>query len=298
MTIDDGQPAHEWLRVKSLGTDPSGLRSSDLPARYDLFIGAVGYETRARFVLEWLGASAQSVLGLVFDSHQLFEFQANLDAYQSKGASTPTLDSRVVYKTVQEHLAEAAQVAADGPLRVACDISVLDRTRIAATIMALTDYSEPIDVDFLYAPAAYVPPPTTEPPLVVRNPVHERLTGWTMEPSLPIALIIGLGYEREKAVGAVEFLEPAATVVFVPSGTDDRYGAAVAAANTALWSVHEPDAQIPYDVLDPFGTFTLLESLIFGLKERYRPVVVPFGPKIFSVTSILASLVHAPDVAV
>lgn len=286
----------DWMSVSRLANGVRPLDQTDLQERYDLFIGAVGYEARARSVLEWLQGRYETAVGLVFDHNQVLDFEANLAAFSSANAELPLVTARVAYKTIADRI-DALQVG-DRPRRIACDVSVLDRTRLASVIMAISDSSTPLDVDFVYSCAEFDREPTAEPPLVIRNPVHERLAGWSADPVAPVALIVGLGLEEEKAVGAVDFLEPALTWAFEPQSSSQEYNDAIATANAALWSIHPPDGRVPYQVLDPFGTFETLEVLLFGLRASFRPVIVPFGPKVFGVCAILAALVHAPDVAV
>jgi len=47
-----------------------------------------------------------------------------------------------------------------------------------------------------------------------------------------------------------------------------------------------------YRVQDPFDCFAKVESLVYGLSQTRNPVLLPFGPKLFSLTSLLVALLY------
>jgi hypothetical protein len=128
--------------------------------------------------------------------------------------------------------------------------------------------------------------------------VVETFAGWTTEPSAPPVVILGLGYERDKAVGIVEYIEPGEVWAFKPYGEDSRYDTELKRANQAFWELLPEDHIIEYCVDRPFECFTNLESLIYGTLRLGRPILVPFGPKIFSACCFLIACVYHPKLAV
>jgi hypothetical protein len=177
----------------------------------------------------------------------------------------------------------------------------MSRTRLAAVVVEAYNYCSERDsvvVDVLYAPAAFAKPPTHEPPVAVSEAAAPEIAGWWSDPGTPAAVIVGLGYEVGKAVGALEYFEPGAAWAFVPSGDDSRYDQEVDKANRTLWSFVPKPGRLPYKVMRPFECLQALESLTNGLTATYRPILVPFGPKIFAVCAVLVGLQHQPDVAV
>ena len=59
----------------------------------------------------------------------------------------------------------------------------------------------------------------------------------------------------------------------------------------------EEDRQWGYALYRPYECFHMLESLAYGLLRTRRPVILPFGPKLFMLNSLLVASVH-PEVAV
>jgi hypothetical protein len=198
---------------------------------------------------------------------------------------------------VKELLAPAK--TASTSLRVAVDVSSFSRARLAEIMLALCDVAvqRELQVDFVYAPAVYKPASESDETITVARPVAYEFAGWPTAPESPLVGVIGLGYEPGRAVGTAEYLDADHLWGFVPTGVDDAFDRSVATANELFW-VDPRTRGARYEVLQPFSTFAKLESLAYGLGATHRVVVVPFGPKIFSVCSMLVGLLHPSVVSV
>lgn len=176
----------------------------------------------------------------------------------------------------------------------------MSRVRIASITAAL--FSEKcsfdVDVDWVYSSASFSEPPKHTTPIVKAEPVLPLFAGRPEDPEKPISAIIGIGYEYEKALGAIEFLEPANVYAFRPTRHDRRYTEAINTANASLWPVIDSERIINYSVDHPVDAFIDLESLIYGCLRDSRPVIIPFGPKVFFLCSLLVAVVHEPLVSV
>src|SRR6185369_5500856 len=117
-------------------------------------------------------------------------------------------------------------------------------------------------------------------------------------PELPPAVVIGLGYEQDKAIGIIEYIEPTMVWAFRPRGGDPRFETAVDEANSTFWDIVSPDRVIDYSVEGSLECLTLLESLISGSLSTVRPILIPFGPKIFAACCLLVASMHYPKVSV
>ncbi|MGJ5129643.1 hypothetical protein [Bradyrhizobium oligotrophicum] len=184
--------------------------------------------------------------------------------------------------------------------RMLIDISSMSRPMIASVVLALAEACKkhPLDVVFSYCPAIFTKPSDLRQPVTVSQPVIPEFAGWSNQPDKPVAAIAGLGFEFDQALGAIEFLEPAVAWTFIPYGEDVRYDRAVQNANKELLNALNPDKIIRYDVADPYRCFAELESLSYGLLDTSRPIIIPFGPKIFSLLSFLVAAIHLPHVTV
>jgi len=152
-------------------------------------------------------------------------------------------------------------------------------------------------VDFVYTLALYDPPPAEVPLNSHVGPVIGEFAGWTTDPDLGIAVIVGLGYEQDKALGAVELVQAVEIWSYIPLSPIAEYTAALKAANQTLTDAVSKDHQLPYEVADPVGLYANLESLMYGLSQRRNVILFPFGPKLFALCSILVACSY-PQAAV
>jgi hypothetical protein len=90
----------------------------------------------------------------------------------------------------------------------------------------------------------------------------------------------------------VEHLQAAEVWTFVPVSEVEAFSPALISANRTLLEGIPPNHQLTYRVQDPLDCFARLESLTFGLSQEQNPVLLPFGPKIFSLCALLVSLLN------
>src|SRR5947207_11718086 len=88
-----------------------------------------------------------------------------------------------------------------------------------------------LGVDFLYSLASFSEPPKSQPVNTHVGPISPPFAGWWTEPDRPTAAVVGLGYEEDKALGAVEHLQPGEVWVFTPQSVVAAYSPALDFAN-------------------------------------------------------------------
>lgn len=118
--------------------------------------------------------------------------------------------------------------------------------------------------------------------------VHSMFGGLVRYPRWPRKSIVGLGYEKGKALGAIEYLQLDAEFMWIPNASDTRFIEAVERPNSELLAGE--GRRIDYNVLDPHTTLIDLLSLINELKRDSNPVLLPFGPKMFFFLCLLTSM--------
>lgn len=281
-------------------TDFAGLAGSG----YTWAIGSIGYEPRAIVIATALKADCVGT-AVGFTQSQVLAYDDNRTAFSALGWETICRSDDEFVDWVRDLFAHHAAGELRGPRqrrpRVAVDISSMTRTRIAAVVQALAELPPHLQLgaDFLYAPSAYRDPETPPPAILYRAPVLPFFAGsMAMD---DVAVVLGLGYEQHKAASTIEDFGPVEVVTFVPEGTDERFLAAVMAANHGvLEGPLEPRREL-YPVADPFATFQRVEALCFEMlhsPEPRMPVLVPLGPKIFAACCMLVAALHSEDVAV
>lgn len=180
-----------------------------------------------------------------------------------------------------------------GILRIFIDVSCLSRPMIATLFAAIRSIVETrsVQLNVGYSLASYASSPSIwARPNRSICPVHPSFSGWSIEgPNSPLDIVVGLGYEKGKALGAVEYLEPRYRWVFVPESTQAEYLVEVEKHNKELITANQNRVS-HYQVLSPVDTYFALRSLVQGMARDSRPVLLPFGPKIFFALNLLVAL--------
>jgi hypothetical protein len=123
------------------------------------------------------------------------------------------------------------------------------------------------------------------------------MAGWPRSPGLPVHLVVGLGYEMGKALGAVEYIQPSQWRLFIPTSPELKYLGQVEKQNKELIEGTPKEEKFNYDVLDPMRLYLSLVSMMTPMAATTKPVLLPFGPKIFFAVCLMISL-QFPEVSV
>jgi len=266
---------------------------------FDLVVAACGYESRARFLLEHEGIRGSKNYALEFGDRRELAFDANYQFFRSAGVVCTGVSDDGVSAWMAQAVARVSKPRADGIVRVFVDISSQSRARLAGIVegLELAGKSCCVEVVFGYALGAYSAPNESIVPNLSIGPVSPRFAGWSLHPELPCALVVGLGYEEQRAMGAVEFLEPTDVWALQPRSQIDEYTDALERANAELLTSISGRHHVAYAVEDPNHTFAILNSLSLHLAGRANVVLLPSGPKILALLSLLTALVQR-DIAV
>jgi hypothetical protein len=182
-----------------------------------------------------------------------------------------------------------------GTPTVYLDVSCIPKPMIAVVLKELFLASETSVVNLVvgYVIAAYIPPPGDLPPNEDIKPIHEWFAGWPSDATATTALVVALGYERDKAEGACEYFDASETWVFVPNSPIFQYDKDVLENNKYLLNrVERIHRSLAYRVDQPANAFGQLVSIVLGLLPRANTVILPFGPKIFVPLSLIVAALY------
>lgn len=254
---------------------------------FDLAIIGFGKSTRHGYLLSQIGQTAATTIIAIttgpVDDQTVKRLKKQFDA--------AVVDSLQAEATILA-LADETARQDDRTLRVFVDVSCLSRTSMGRIFSALKEAAQVATVKLSvgYCLARYSPPPERRNPANRKvSPVHPTFSGWTAGPYRPVDVIVALGYEKGKALGAVEYLEPSRRWIFVPNSPETKFLRAVKAYNRELTS-GDVGVPIDYEVLRPRDAYFSLLSLVVGLLSEARPVLLPFGPRIFFAISLLVAM--------
>lgn len=184
-------------------------------------------------------------------------------------------------------------------VKIVLDISCMSRT-LMADIFSVVAFDLPhsrVELIALYSLAEFTLPVENKLANESIEPVNGRLAGWATPETKPTSLILGLGYEPDKAEGASEYFEPSDQWIFIPRSPIPEFLAQVNINNHNLISKTEETRLIEYDIDDPEFTYGQLELVISSLTKHSNPVLLPFGPKIFFFLCLFQCLNH-PELGV
>jgi|SRR5882724_71191 len=175
-----------------------------------------------------------------------------------------------------------------GSCRIAIDYSCMTRAWLGAFINHLFDRSSEgarVDVFFLYSPAAFSEPRYPSP-----NAIVTPLRGFCSLRAVdePVALVIGCGYEKMRATGLKEYIDPATTVLFYTDPAfDNRYPQLVIENNAGLFAEVGEKNVVRYPLQDMDSTAAMLYDRVTDLSKNFRVILAPLGVKPFSLLSML-----------
>jgi hypothetical protein len=257
----------------------------DRLARFDAVIATCGYETRSSYLCR-MGLPNATRGYAVLHTNPITEVALrNRDLYQGQGWIISDLVSAL----------DACSLQAEGnPDYAMCiDVSSMPRQALAQIVEWLTrDKVLHVKVTFAYCPADFDASAQVarrvEP--MSAAPISKFFAGELRAPSTPIGLIIGLGLEPHRAIGLIEFLEPAQTWAFVSTSLDSRFDTATAVLHQELLAPPEGPSVFKYDVRSVAQTYAALDSLVFSAGLKYRLLMAPSGPKLFTLACLLVAL--------
>lgn len=262
---------------------------------FDYGIFSVGYESRSTYFHKITKSNIERkiVVELPIINEALF----NLNSNEYKKS-----DSVILSGNIDEVTSKISQDIMENKNKIVSvffDISSFPRTYIAHILQAINNcsiyYKKKIEVNIVYVTAKFIPPATTGPIMTV-GPVTRELAGWPNDPNLPIGCIVGLGHEKGRALGILEYIEPHRIWCLSPEGDDERFIASVKGSNEGLDEL-DSCTTLDYSIFKPYQTYQHLNSLISSLLDTHRIVIVPLGPKILFAISTILAMQHYPEVS-
>jgi len=268
---------------------------------FDVVVATCGYESRAPYVISRLRSTPVTLIVFDYECAGAHSYDKNRTYFEGLPYTNllSLKDRDLPGKLVEALEHSRLSVTDDRPLRILFDVSSCSRSVMAQALLTLAAYrGRQFELTCAYALSAFDGAPEGELPSSVSEPVIGDLSGWSDDLSKPPCAVISLGFEPGRALGTIDYLEVPEVRLFMPQGPDPRFENSVRKANALLIQEAGENAVLPFDVLQPESTFQKLESLVFGLLPRFRPVIIPLGPKIFSAISMVLAIRMFPQVCV
>lgn len=256
------------------------IKNISYPSDIDILICSCGYEERCTyFASQFVLSDIPSKLVYKFNSpsddriakHESFFKEKGFEIYKTEDDA-----QKWIREPFLDHLKKYIGKKTD--LKVAIDISSMTRSWYAALMKTITQYDMPYSKIYCYY--YYVES------IQKRNKQLSSLTvqpipGYSniVVPEKPTALIIGMGNMSEVVNYLVEYFSAERVYCFYNS---DK-GSSLNKAEVTKWFY--------YDVHDLAHAFMDLWDLCKSLVNDYRIMVVPCGPKPFTLVSLLLNYI-------
>ena len=257
---------------------------------FDIAVAASGFEKRATNAFEKIDLERLR-RKIVFGFHDRVNSQRkendrffsgrNFACYEVSGN-----DGAEVARLILEEIESSPGTTC----KLLIDYSSMTRSWYAAIIDGLRTIKtkEKVECFFAYSPARFQPPIGVGP-----NQYAGPLDGFAGFDSTdrPTALVIGLGYDRDRALGLMQYVEPAACFALIADPPlEPAYLDYVHANNGSFLKLISPDRQIRHPLGDLQRTSHVLLSLVWGLSEDYRVILAPLGVKPLSLMCLLLAV--------
>jgi len=268
---------------------------------YEVGFFAIGYERRSRFVAEKLASKTDRLCGFEYDTTAL-AFDENHMWAKEHGVQIERLNAYRVDRDgrFRNLVAKYLRPEPSGQMkRIFVDVSSMDRSLIARLLNSIfTTVDPPFNLRVCYSPAIFVEPSYEFVPARECAAAIPELSGNLGIHQSSLTLVLGLGFEYGVSLGLLEQFEPDSAVIFMPTGTDDKYDEAVRKANFNFDFGIENAELSRYRVDQPFALFDSLYSITSNASNLHRVIIAPNGPKIFAAVATVVGLFRAPQVSV
>lgn len=264
---------------------------------FDLILAVSGYESRCTYMVERIKLQDETKIVLAFEEKpdELFRVE-NDRKYKQMGFSFVSLSGDKYVEV--ESLLNALPDKNKDSLNILIDYSCMTKVWYASIINFFIRTDLPyhrVSLFFSYTPSGYTEPKKPKP-LKIVEPIGCSTHGIIKGKAL--ALVIGLGYEKDRAEFLRKALEPEETYIFYADPADDeRFIEKVYINNFKLIDKLHRDQVFSYPIRNLKKIDTLLTDLCLDLRLNYKIILAPLGPKPFALCCLILAARY-PDIEV
>jgi len=268
--------------------------------QFDYFITASGYENRCTYLIDSIKINAGSKIAISFNDKKDFLYRKKNDKRFAEEGFIFVEESASETEKLTRILADICKSSHGcSQVSILVDYSCMSKIWYAGILKYFITNElslEHLELYFSYTSAVFSEPLKTETKALLASP--RGLLKANLRSAKPRALILGLGYEKYLTPGLIEKLDYKAMFAFYSDPAfDSRYADWVTRNNKKIIRRLPEDHIIKYPVTDLKETDALLTSLTMKLRLDYQVVILPVGPKPFTLSSLLLAARY-PDIEV
>ena len=263
----------------------------------DLVIAVSGYEKRSPYLMERIKLGDETKLVLCFEE-MINEMNRpeNDRIFRELGFHPVVLsgNERLNLEAILDHLPDKKR----DELTILVDYSCMTKPWYASFIDYFSHASLPyskVNILFSYTQSTFVEPKKPKP-LRVAESLGFSARG--MMAGKPVALLMGLGYEKDRAEYLRKSMDPEITYCFYADPCkDNRFVEKVYINNFKLIDSLHKNQVFSYPLEDMEQSDSSLTNLCLELRMKYRIILAPLGPKPFALICMLVGARY-PDIEV
>jgi hypothetical protein len=271
---------------------------SKVLADIDYFLCCSGFESRSSYFFSKnikLLNNAKKICFLFFD-RKVHARDFNDKIYEENGFQFKSLKKVQIEEDYVIILNELFEQSESKKLNIVIDYSSMTTMIYAALLKYFYSYNKTLieaNLFFAYTRAVYSEPLGSDS-LLINQPISIFDTIQTTNKR--ISLIIGLGYERDKALGLYEYFQNNKEDIYLfiaKNSENDTFYNTTNENNKDLIKMVSEHNVVYYDLENVQHLVSTLDSLVlFLISSNKRVVIAPTGPKIFTLISLLINLFH------
>jgi len=255
---------------------------------FDLFVCSSGYEQRACFIAQTVKINARHKVVFCFKNHLTEKFRLLNDKFYSFNKFTFIYEEGNQTINITKILNEL-MLTSGTTVNIAVDYSSMTSVWYSAIVsyFNVLNSNKQVNLYFFYCFAEFSAPNYFN----VRNTNIGPMKDFSSLsiPDKPTAIIIGLGYEDEKAFGLTEYFDAETYLFIADQSVSVNYYNEVLRANKSLIDNTKAENIFEYSLLYLDHSESLLYSVCKSLKSDYRLVLAPTGPKPFMLLCLLTA---------
>lgn len=260
---------------------------------FDAFITVSGFESRAAYLAGKIDTSAIPIkIALAYNelSDVLFRNHNN-NTYRDLGFTfydVPSKDISPLSNILDQICVKSQKEEMDILIDYSC-MTKIWYNGILNYFSELEECFSKVNLWFCYSPSEFIKS-------------HTSVTNKFFDPQVPqsfgkpIALILGLGFEKGRSEELARQIDAQVTFAFYADPAyDDRYVREVLESNQALLKKISEDKIIKYPIYDLNSINESLTKLCINLRLSHQLVLAPIGPKPFTLMCFILSTRY-PDI--
>ena len=264
--------------------------------KIDFFIAASGYQTRSTYLAGLNPASQAHKYMLSFSEEDHLELRQKHEAeFSGMGFKVFKVASDKPAE-VEELVKRICNTSSSRKVTFLIDYSCMPKLWFASILDSITRndfHAENITVFFSYTPKKFNLEAQKNAIKYLGPMIFSKDH---LKKSKPIALVAGLDNSFKSTMELIRKINPATIMAFIPENRlDPEYTASILENNKRLLDLLDKNNIIHYDALEPESINSKLTSRCLDLRLKHEVVIVPQGPKSFSLVSSLLSLRY-PDI--